>query len=388
MGPVAVPASDLPDVLLVQTFVNGEERQKATTKDLIFSISTLVETLSKGITIQPGDVIATGTPAGVGFGQKPPVFLQPGDEVKVTISGLGSLINTIIKPDLNVSLATVPQDLRVPETNTSKTVNGSCLTPIKGKSLYYKRQGNGTRPIVFVHGLGGSLEFFTPLINSLGLDKSHQLHLADLEGHGLSPTTALSSITIESLADDLAGIFEHAGLSPSSETTIVAHSMGCLVALYFAIKYPDHVKKLVLLGPAPNPLPSPAVNIFNDRAALVRKRGMVSVVDAVATLGTSTRTKSFIGLAAVRLSLLGTEPESYAKLCTALAACKTLPLGCVKAHTLIITGNEDKVCPPALSISYADRIPQALAPVILKEVGHWHVFEDVQAVSAAISKFL
>lgn len=58
---MAVPASDLPDVLLVQTFVNGEERQKATTKDLIFSISTLVETLSKGITIQPGDVIATGT---------------------------------------------------------------------------------------------------------------------------------------------------------------------------------------------------------------------------------------------------------------------------------------------------------------------------------------
>lgn len=63
-GPIAVPALDLPEVLQVQTFVNGQERQNATTRDLIFSVPDLIETLSKGITLQSGDVIATGTVCG------------------------------------------------------------------------------------------------------------------------------------------------------------------------------------------------------------------------------------------------------------------------------------------------------------------------------------
>jgi 2-keto-4-pentenoate hydratase/2-oxohepta-3-ene-1,7-dioic acid hydratase in catechol pathway len=76
---VAVPAANLPDTLRVQTFVNGQKRQDSSTKDLIFSVAQLVKTLSEGITLQPGDVLATGTPAGVGFGQSPPTFLKPGD---------------------------------------------------------------------------------------------------------------------------------------------------------------------------------------------------------------------------------------------------------------------------------------------------------------------
>lgn len=64
IGPIAVPASKLPEVLTVETKVNGEVRQKATIQDLIFSVPFLIHTLSEGQTIQPGDVIATGTPAG------------------------------------------------------------------------------------------------------------------------------------------------------------------------------------------------------------------------------------------------------------------------------------------------------------------------------------
>lgn len=78
-GPIAVPAANLPETLRVQTFVNGQKRQDGTTKDLIFSVAKLVKTISEGITLQPGDVLATGTPAGVGFGQDPPTFLKPGD---------------------------------------------------------------------------------------------------------------------------------------------------------------------------------------------------------------------------------------------------------------------------------------------------------------------
>ena len=59
--------------------MNGNKRQDGTTEDLIFSVANLVKTLSEGTTLQPGDVLATGTPAGVGFGQDPPTFLKPGD---------------------------------------------------------------------------------------------------------------------------------------------------------------------------------------------------------------------------------------------------------------------------------------------------------------------
>jgi len=307
----------------------------------------------------------------------------------VSISGLGQLKNKIIESNPITSLATAPNDLALPSTNASKTITGGCLTQISGKSLYYKKEGSGGTPIVFVHGLGGSSEFYTPLINSLNLAKSHELHLADMEGHGLSPTSPLSVISIESLADDLAGVFNIAGLSSSSCTTLVAHSMGCLVALQFAIKNPNLVHKLILLGPAPNPLPHPAISAFNDRAELVRESGMLAVIDAVCASGTSARTKSSgIGLTAVRLSLLATEPESYAKACTALAAGKPLSIESINCETLIITGDEDKISPPALCSSYSQRISQSAPPVVLKDVGHWHIFEDVDGVAAAVCGFL
>jgi 2-keto-4-pentenoate hydratase/2-oxohepta-3-ene-1,7-dioic acid hydratase in catechol pathway len=97
MGPFAVSADEVPDVTALQlrTTVNGEVRQQADVKDLIFDIPELVATLSAGITLLPGDVIATGTPVGVGIGFQPPKFLNRGDVVEVSITGLGSLRNRI-----------------------------------------------------------------------------------------------------------------------------------------------------------------------------------------------------------------------------------------------------------------------------------------------------
>ncbi|MDT7953223.1 MAG: fumarylacetoacetate hydrolase family protein [Acetobacteraceae bacterium] len=97
MGPWAVTADEVGDPanLDVKCWVNGELRQNANTRDLIFDIPTIIATLSAGLTLQPGDVIATGTPAGVGIGMKPPRFLQPGDTVTITIDKLGTLTNTI-----------------------------------------------------------------------------------------------------------------------------------------------------------------------------------------------------------------------------------------------------------------------------------------------------
>ena len=97
MGPWAVTADEVGDPadLSVKCWVNGELRQDANTRDLIFDIPTIIATISAGITLQPGDVIATGTPAGVGIGFNPPRFLKPGDTVSISIDRLGTLTNTI-----------------------------------------------------------------------------------------------------------------------------------------------------------------------------------------------------------------------------------------------------------------------------------------------------
>jgi len=97
MGPCVATADEIGDVrkLRVQTRVNGELRQNALVKDLIFDIPTLIRTLSMGMTLQPGDIIATGTPAGVGIGFTPPKFLKKGDVVTLSIDGLGVLENKV-----------------------------------------------------------------------------------------------------------------------------------------------------------------------------------------------------------------------------------------------------------------------------------------------------
>lgn len=96
MGPWAVSVDELDakDITL-ECRVNGELRQHASTKDLIFDIPELIADLSAGMTLRPGDVIATGTPSGVGWGFTPPRFLVPGDVVQVTATGMGVLENHV-----------------------------------------------------------------------------------------------------------------------------------------------------------------------------------------------------------------------------------------------------------------------------------------------------
>ena len=94
MGPWIVTTDELDGRdTRVRGYVNGELRQDGRTRDMIFDISTLIETCSRGITLHPGDVIATGTPAGVGMGFTPPRWLQAGDVVKVEIDGIGAIEN-------------------------------------------------------------------------------------------------------------------------------------------------------------------------------------------------------------------------------------------------------------------------------------------------------
>ena len=97
MGPWIVTADAFdPAQSRVRTWVNGELRQDAQTADMIFDVPTLIETCSRGITLYPGDVIATGTPAGVGMGMKPQRWLKAGDVVRMEVDGIGTIENRFV----------------------------------------------------------------------------------------------------------------------------------------------------------------------------------------------------------------------------------------------------------------------------------------------------
>ncbi len=99
MGPWLVTADEIPDPhnLAITLTINGETLQSSNTRELIFKIPETLAFLSGVMTLEPGDVILTGTPAGVGFGRKPPRWLVPGDEVVVRVEGLGELRNICIE---------------------------------------------------------------------------------------------------------------------------------------------------------------------------------------------------------------------------------------------------------------------------------------------------
>jgi len=98
MGPAIVTADEIEDPhnLGISLTINGESMQNSNTRNLIFQVPRLIAYLSSVFTLEPGDVIATGTPAGVGFARKPPRWLKPGDEVRIKVDAVGELINPVV----------------------------------------------------------------------------------------------------------------------------------------------------------------------------------------------------------------------------------------------------------------------------------------------------
>ena len=98
LGPFLATRDEIadPQDLALRLSANGQVKQNGSTRDMIFSVAELVSYISRFMSLQPGDVILTGTPAGVGLGQKPPVYLQPGDVVTASISGLGEQTHKVV----------------------------------------------------------------------------------------------------------------------------------------------------------------------------------------------------------------------------------------------------------------------------------------------------
>ncbi len=100
MRPAALVINEIqdPQTLRILTRLNGAILQDGQTKDMIFSVAESIAYISQLVTLQPGDIIATGTPEGVGFKRTPPIFLRHGDLVEVEVEGLGTLKNPVLDP--------------------------------------------------------------------------------------------------------------------------------------------------------------------------------------------------------------------------------------------------------------------------------------------------
>lgn len=98
VGPRLVPREEVPDPqsLRIRALLNGEVMQDSTTANMVFGVAELIAYITEAITLEPGDLIATGTPAGVGAFRDPPVFMKPGDEITIEIDGVGTLTNPVV----------------------------------------------------------------------------------------------------------------------------------------------------------------------------------------------------------------------------------------------------------------------------------------------------
>jgi 2-keto-4-pentenoate hydratase/2-oxohepta-3-ene-1,7-dioic acid hydratase in catechol pathway len=98
VGPELVSRDDVPDpqALAIRAVLNGETVQDSSTANMVFGVAEVIAYVTRTITLEPGDLIATGTPAGVGAFRKPPLFMKPGDEITIEIEGLGSLTNPVV----------------------------------------------------------------------------------------------------------------------------------------------------------------------------------------------------------------------------------------------------------------------------------------------------
>ncbi|EJU01914.1 hypothetical protein DACRYDRAFT_107649 [Dacryopinax primogenitus] len=363
-GPFVITADMLPPPHLVEIFtrVNGGFRQRATLDQLIFDIPTLVETISKGITIQPGDLLATGTPAGVGFGLNPPTFLRPGDEVDVAITGIGVLRNKVMtidkrpaKPHPSILAASVLRG------------NSNCgLTRMRsGKDLYVEKMGTGP-PILFIHGLGGTVNFYSPIANELA--KTNTLIRYDAE-------------------EDASDVLESQSIK--GPVPVVSHSMGTLVAAHLAARHPSLISSLIMLGPV-KAIPEPARTATFGRAKTVRAKGMGAVADTIVANATAPYSSPLVTSFA-REMLTAQNAEGYARHCEALATGENPDWVMLRGKPILcIAGVADKVSPVAMSDGYAELVGHAanVKVVQIEDCGHWHCLEKPEAVVKAIKQFI
>jgi 3-oxoadipate enol-lactonase len=218
--------------------------------------------------------------------------------------------------------------------------------------------------VVMIHGLGGTTNTFTPLLPAFA---RHRRVRFDLPGSGrswrvegpLSIGTFVESVMKAMLAAKV------------DKAHVVGHSMGTIVATHLAAAEPAMVRSLALFGPLLAPPDQARVSI-RARAAKARQEGMTGIADLLVQASTSNETKQrrHVAVAFVRESLMGQNPDGYARSCEALADAQAADTSRVTCPTLLVTGDEDGVSPPQSVRMMSQKISGSRVEVV-RGCGHW-----------------
>ncbi|TGZ85723.1 putative alpha/beta hydrolase [Ascodesmis nigricans] len=233
------------------------------------------------------------------------------------------------------------------------------------------------KTVVFIHGLGSSQNFYSPLIPLL--PAGYRCILLDSPGSARS-SLPQKGVTIRSIAETALELVEK--LNITGKFSVVGHSMGCLVVEHIAQLAGERVEEMVMLGPV---YPSEQLaDVFGARIKTVKENGMEAMGNTVpkTALGPAATTTQ---RAIVRELLLGQTVEGYSALCNAIATSTVGEPEKVKAKTLIIAGSEDKSAPLDGCKKHQKDLNAELE--IQEGMGHWHVVERPEEMAKSLARF-
>ena len=235
-------------------------------------------------------------------------------------------------------------------------------------------------PVVMIHGLGGTTNSFTSLLPAFTRNKRVRL---DLPGSGRSSRVE-GPLSIEKFVQATLKAMVAAKVEKAH---LVAHSMGTIVAAHLAAAEPRAVRSLALFGPLLAPPDQARANI-RARAQKVRSEGMHSVADTLVQASTSSETKArrHAAVAFVRESLMGQDPDGYARSCEALAEAQPADTSKIACPTLLVTGDEDVVAPPQAVRMMGQKIRGSRVEV-LRGCGHWTPVEKPDECIELLKRF-
>lgn len=238
--------------------------------------------------------------------------------------------------------------------------------------------------VLMIHGLGGTSNFWTPLLPALS---RHRAVRPDLPGAGRSHRVE-GALSIDRFVRALMRVCGATGIERAH---VVAHSMGSIIALHLAALEPRLVRSLALFGPlaAPPEANRGPIRARADKARKEGEAGMQEIADATVQSGTAAETRRSrpVAVAAVRESVMRQCPDGYARGCEALSEAQAADLSKIACPLLLVTGDEDAVSPPQSVRGIAERVPGAQLEVLAR-CGHWTIYEKPEECSDLLGRFL
>ncbi len=250
-------------------------------------------------------------------------------------------------------------------------------------------RGNGDT-VVFVHGLGGSMNAWTPLLPALTRWRAVRPELPGAgrsrQAHALSDGNAQrGKLSNEGQADAVLRVCEALGITRAH---FVGHSFGTLICQQLAVKAPSLVRSLALFGALLEPSQAMRDNM-RARATAARETGLFDIAEAISefALSASTRQTQPVTVAYVRESIASQDAEGFARNCIALGEAQAARTELIRCPVLVVNGDEDMVTPLSGARQLADRLHDARVEV-LGRCGHWPMLERTAESQRALAGFL